>query len=101
MNVQEWISIGCLGIAVLVSWLSCLAIVLMKDTYERLNYSSAITAVSVPLVALAIWFRTSDPQIRIKILLITVILFFTNAVLTHATAKAHRIRSSMEAQKSK
>jgi monovalent cation/proton antiporter MnhG/PhaG subunit len=65
----------------------------MKDTYQRLNYSSVLAAVSVPLVTIAIWLRTTDPQMRIKIVLINLILFFTNAVLTHATGRAHFIRS--------
>lgn len=101
MSIQESISIGCLGIAVLVTWLSCLAIVIMEDTYQKLNYSSAVTAVSVPLLTVSIWLRTTNPQIRIKIALIAVILFFTNAVLTHASARAHRIRSGAMEQESK
>lgn len=94
MKLHELISVCCLGISILVTWLSCIALMVMKDTYQRLNYSSALAAVSVPLVTLAIWLRSTDPQMRIKVVLINVILFFTNAVLTHATGRAYYIRSN-------
>jgi multisubunit Na+/H+ antiporter MnhG subunit len=66
----------------------------VRDAYQRLHYSAPIVCFSVLFIAIAVFLENRDPAARIKIVLISVILFWMNSVLTHATGKAIRIRDA-------
>ena len=79
-------------LAVVISLLCCLGIVVMKDLFERLHYTAAVSTIaSVALLAAAV-IEQGWGQAAIKMSLIVVVLFLMNAVLTHATARAARVR---------
>jgi monovalent cation/proton antiporter MnhG/PhaG subunit len=82
-----------LAIAVLVALLCCLGILLMKDFYERLHYMAPVTAVSAFCILLAVVIQEGWGQATIKAILVFLVLLFMNAVLTHATARAARLRT--------
>jgi monovalent cation/proton antiporter MnhG/PhaG subunit len=81
-----------LGIGVVCSVLSCFAVLLMKDLYERLHYLSPPATVSIICFTAAVIVDKHLSQAGIKALLIMVVLLLMNAVLTHATARAARVR---------
>ena len=81
-----------LGIGVFSAVLSSLALLVMKDLYERLHYLSPPATVSIICFTAAVIADKHLSQARIKALLIMVVLLAMNAVLTHATARAARIR---------
>jgi len=81
-----------LAIGVLCTVLSSLALLLMKDLYERLHYLSPPATVTIICFTAAVILDKHLSQAGIKAVLIMVVLLAMNAVLTHATARAARIR---------
>jgi monovalent cation/proton antiporter MnhG/PhaG subunit len=81
-----------LGIGVLSAALSAVALLFMKDLYERMHYLSPPATVTIICFTAAVIADKHLSQAGIKALLIMVVLLAMNAVLTHATARAARIR---------
>ena len=81
-----------LGIAVVFAFISCLGVLVMRNAYQRLNFPGVVVTVCVPLIVAAVWIDEKDPAARVKIILIALILYVMNAVLSSATAKAIRIQ---------
>jgi monovalent cation/proton antiporter MnhG/PhaG subunit len=82
-----------LAATVMCVGLSAVGVLLAGDVYERLHYLSGIGAVGVFLLAAAVWVRHGLSLGAVKTLLIAIIIFFTNSVLTHATARAAWVRA--------
>ncbi len=82
-----------LALAVVIALLSCLGILLMKDFYERLHYLAPVTTVSALCILLAVTIQEGWGQATIKTILVFLVLLLINAVLTHATARAARVRT--------
>jgi multicomponent Na+:H+ antiporter subunit G len=81
-----------LGLGVVCAVLSCIAVLVMKDLYERLHYLSPPASVTIICFTAAVIADKHFSQAGIKALLIMLVLLVMNAVLTHATARAARIR---------
>ena len=81
-----------LAAVVLSAAVSAIGVLLAKDVYDRLQFSFGISAVGVWAMAAAVLVKESVSQAGIKSILIAIIVFFMNSVLTHATARAARIR---------
>lgn len=81
-----------LGATVVCVGFSALGVLVARDVYERLHYLSGLGAVGVFIAAAAVWVRHGLSEGAVKALLIAIILFFTNSVLTHATARAAWVR---------
>ncbi len=82
-----------LGIAVLTTVVCCLAIVIMPDFYERLHYMAPVTTVSAFSILAAVVIQEGWGQATIKAILVCMVLLLINAILTHATARAARVRT--------
>jgi monovalent cation/proton antiporter MnhG/PhaG subunit len=92
MQVHHPIIIGILlGIAVLLAILCSVGVMVMRDAFQRLHFPAVVVTLSTLLIAIAVWVEEKDPQARIKVILIGLLLFVMNSVLTAATAKAVRI----------
>ncbi len=86
---------GCLlNAAVLLCLLCGLGLAVVRHPYQRLHFSSPVTSVAVLLVVVAVWVEDLQWQSRVKATLIAVVLFLMNAVLSHATARAVRVRQA-------
>lgn len=86
---------GCLlGVAVTLCICCSLGLAIVRDAYQRLQFSTPITSLAMPLFAAAVWVADPSWQSKIKAALIAAILMATNAVLSHATARAVRIRET-------
>lgn len=81
-------------IAVVTCLVCCLGIVLMKDFFERLHYMATVSTIATAALFIAVAIEHGWGQAMIKMGLIAVVLFLMNAVLTHATARAARVRGS-------
>jgi monovalent cation/proton antiporter MnhG/PhaG subunit len=92
MSVHQWIVAVLLGMAVLITLLSSVGVLVMKDVYQRLHYIGPPTTVGALLITLAVFLDEPQKQAGLKTLLTTVVLIAMNGVITHATARAARIR---------
>lgn len=81
-----------LGIGVASALLSCIGVLVMKDLYERLHYMAPPAVITAVCFAIATIADKHFSTAGIKAVLITVVLLLMNAVLTHATARAARVR---------
>lgn len=81
-----------LWIAVVVAWLSCLGMLLMDDILEKLHYLAPVTTVSMFAVLVAVVVEEGAGQAAMKTVVIAVVLLLINAVVSHATARAHRVQ---------
>ena len=64
----------------------------MKDLYERLHYLFPPATITIICFTAAVIVDKRFSQAGIKALLIMLVLLAMNSVLTHATARAARIR---------
>jgi len=80
------------GIAVALSLACSLGVAVMKSPLQRLHYSAPVCSFAVALIGCAVWLDDPNWQARLKAVLIAVIMFLMNAILSHATARAIRIR---------
>jgi multisubunit Na+/H+ antiporter MnhG subunit len=78
------------GVALLSSWL----MLRMKDEYQMMHFMSPPASVSVILVTLAIFLQRGRKAESFKAVFITIVMLMMNSVVTHATARAFRIRES-------
>ncbi len=81
-----------LAVGSVTTVLSAIAVPTRKDFYERLHYLSPPATVGIGCFVAAIAIDKHFSQITIKACVIFVVLLFMNAILTHATARAARIR---------
>ncbi len=81
-----------LVIAVASALLCCLGILIMPTFFERLHYMATVTTVSAFCILIAVVIQEGWGQATIKTILVCLVLLMINAVLTHATARAARVR---------
>ncbi len=81
-----------LVIAVLSVAFACTGVLVMRDVYERLHYLAAPGTVGVVALAGAVFAEEGLGQAGLTVALVALVVLLSNAVLTHATARAARIR---------
>ncbi|HET6145221.1 MAG TPA: monovalent cation/H(+) antiporter subunit G [Candidatus Acidoferrales bacterium] len=86
------------SVSVALAIVSSIGLGIAKEAFERLHFSSAVTSFSAGLIVVAVWLDDPDWQSRLKVILVAVILFVMNSVLSHATARAIRIREAKHLQ---
>jgi multicomponent Na+:H+ antiporter subunit G len=82
-----------LWIGVATTAVCTLGMLLMKDFYEKLHYMAAVSTVAAALIVAAVLLQEGWGQAGIKAILVGLVSLFMNAVLTHATARAARVRT--------
>lgn len=92
MNVAQWGIAISLAVAVFFTAVSCWALLLFRDLFQRLHYLSVVTTVSMLGLLVAVVIKEGAGQAAIKVILTFIVLLLINAVLTHATARAARVR---------
>lgn len=80
------------SIAVGLALACSIGVGIMQNALQRLHFSAPVTSLSVALIACAVWIDDPNWQARLKVVLIAGIMFLMNAILSHATARAIRIR---------
>jgi multicomponent Na+:H+ antiporter subunit G len=81
-----------LGLAVLVQLGSALGLLLMPHVYDRLHFLAPATSLAPVLVAGAVVTREALDHQGVLSVLIALFMLAFQPVLTHATARAARIR---------
>jgi monovalent cation/proton antiporter MnhG/PhaG subunit len=81
-----------LAFAVFVALLSSIGLVAMRDPYQRLHYITPPTSLCALVVTIAIFLGEKQKQAGGKAALVAFLLYLMNAVVTHATARAHFVR---------
>src|SRR6266545_5020513 len=69
------------------------ALLVMRDAYDRLHFTAPATTIAPLAIAAAVVLEESLSAAGIKALLVALVLLATNPVLTHATARAARVRA--------
>jgi multisubunit Na+/H+ antiporter MnhG subunit len=82
-----------LGIAVGLAIVCSIGVLVMRDAYQRIHFSFPVVTICIFLIAVAVFVEERDSQARIKIVMIFALMMTTNSILSHATARAIRIRS--------
>ena len=78
--------------AVVTALLSAIGLLVMKSVNERLHYLAPVSTISTFLIAVAIFIQEGLSEASAKSLMSALALALMNPVLTHATARAARIR---------
>ncbi len=81
-----------LAVGALITLLSSIAVATRKDLYEALHYLAPPATIAIGCFTLAILLDKRLSQAGVKALIVLVVLLFMNAILTHATARAARVR---------
>lgn len=92
MSVHDVVVAVLLGLAVVLVLVCALGVMVMRDPLQRLHYVAPPATLSAVLITVAVVLDQSQKQAWFKTLLVTVVLCLMNAVVTHATARAVRIR---------
>lgn len=83
---------GLLALTCLSCWIGVLGMVRMRDPYQALHYLGVPAIVGIGALTIAIFAQTGGSQASWKSLLILGIFMASNAVGTHAAARAFRER---------
>jgi multisubunit Na+/H+ antiporter MnhG subunit len=83
-------------VAVVVTFLSAWLMLRMKDEFQMMHFLSPPASVSAILVTIAIFLQQGRKPVSFKALFIVAVLLAMNTVVTHATARAFRIRQTRE-----
>jgi monovalent cation/proton antiporter MnhG/PhaG subunit len=93
INVADLAVEVSLAICVVTSLICCLGLLLMNDVYEKMHYMATVSTIASFFLLAAVVIKEGAGQAAIKASLIFAVLLITNAVLTHATARAARVRT--------
>ena len=92
MSPRELAVTALLVLGVAVTLFSCLGVLVMRDAYDRLHYTTPAAVVAPAAIAAAVVLEERFSAAGIKAVLVALVLVVTNPVLSHATARAARIR---------
>lgn len=95
MIVAVWIL---LVLALLMFVFMAVALLVVGDLYTRLHFLTPAATIGVALIAAAVVVEESVSQAGLKAMLTAAILIATSPVLSHATARAARIRQKRQWQ---
>ena len=84
-SILVWVAVG-------IALICAFGFAIMSGAFERLHFSAAVTSLTAGLVLVAVWLDDPNWQSRLKTLLIVLILFAMNSILSHSTARAIRVR---------
>jgi len=92
MSAAEWAIDVLLLASLAVTVFSCIGLTFVKGFFNRLHYLAPVSSVSITLLLAAVIVHRGWGQAAIKVFLVWFVLLLNNAVLTHATARAARVR---------
>ncbi|HSU58173.1 MAG TPA: monovalent cation/H(+) antiporter subunit G [Bryobacteraceae bacterium] len=92
MNARDALVWVLLAIGVLGFLLCALGLLLTRDFYDQLHFLAPASLIGAVAIPAAILVHDGFSQTAVKAILIAILLFWANPVLTHASARAGRIR---------
>jgi multisubunit Na+/H+ antiporter MnhG subunit len=92
MTLANWVMGVLLTGAVALTLICAIGVAVMRDACQRMQFCTPVASISAVLITIAVWLGDPSWQARLKMLCIATVLFWTNAILSHATARAIRLR---------
>jgi multicomponent Na+:H+ antiporter subunit G len=92
VSARHLVAGGLLAAGIGIELLCCLGALRARSAYDRLHYLGAASTLGAALVCVAVLVAEGFDQAGDKAVLLAVILAVCGPVLTHATARAARIR---------
>jgi multisubunit Na+/H+ antiporter MnhG subunit len=81
-----------LGVAVGAVLISCLGVLAMREPLDKLHFTAPAATIAPVAVAAAVLVEEPFSSAGVKAVLVAVVLVVTTPILSHATARAGRIR---------
>jgi monovalent cation/proton antiporter MnhG/PhaG subunit len=81
-----------LAVAVLAVLISCLGMLVMRDALDQLHFTAPAATIAPVAIAVAVLLEEPLSSAGVKAVIVAVLLIVTTPVLSHATARAARIR---------
>jgi multicomponent Na+:H+ antiporter subunit G len=88
-DVVVAVLLGVAGVSVVIS---CLGVLVMRDPLDRLHFTAPAGVLAPVVVAAAVLVEEPLSSAGIKAVIVALLLIVTTPVLSHATARAARIR---------
>ncbi|HEX4227478.1 MAG TPA: monovalent cation/H(+) antiporter subunit G [Bryobacteraceae bacterium] len=98
MNPREIAACVLLTIGVLGFVFTSVGVLLSGDVFDRIHYLAPGSLVGSVAIAAAVVVDNGFSQASMKAILIAILLLVSNPVLSHATARAARIRRKQQLQ---
>lgn len=95
MTAQQIVVDVLVGVAVTLNLASAIGAMVMRDAYQRLHFLAPPSSLAPFLLTVALFIGVPDRQAGFKMLLVLVLVNAINGVVTHATARAARIRDHL------
>jgi monovalent cation/proton antiporter MnhG/PhaG subunit len=92
MNLRDGIVIGLLATGVLGFLCTSLGLLLFHDVYQQIHFLAPGSLIGATTIPTAVLVHEGFSQAGSKAILIALLLSVANPVLSHATARAARIR---------
>jgi multicomponent Na+:H+ antiporter subunit G len=96
MNPREIAVCALLTIGVLGFAFTSVGVLLAEDVFDRIHYLAPGSLVGSAAIAAAVVVDNGFSQAGMKAILIAILLLVSNPVLSHATARAARIRRKQQ-----
>jgi multicomponent Na+:H+ antiporter subunit G len=95
MDLMKEAAVAILLVAgVVVEIMSCIGVLVVKDVFDRLHYLGPACTLGPVFIAAAVVISEGFSPAGNKAILVAVIIVATSPALTHATARAARVRGS-------
>jgi multicomponent Na+:H+ antiporter subunit G len=82
-----------LTLGVATALLSCAGVLLMQDALDRLHFTAPASTLTPALFAAAVLVEEPLSSAGVKAVIVALVIIVTTPVLTHATARAARVRA--------
>ena len=92
MSLHAWIVLALVGPAVLLTIVSAIGALAMRDPFQRLHFIAPPATLSAFAIAIAALYDGKGLQPGGKALVVAVVLTVMNGVATHAIARAAWVR---------
>ena len=92
MSVQDVVVGALLVLGVLSVLLSCVGVVVMRTALDRLHFTAPAGTIAPVLFAVAVLVEEPLSSAGVKAVIVAVLIVVTTPSLSHATARAARIR---------
>ena len=92
MTWQTIVADVLLALGVAIELLSCLGLLVMDNVFDRLHYVGPASTLGPIAIAGAVLFVECGSMSGLKVILIAVVLVGGGPVVSHATARAARVR---------
>ena len=96
MNLAHLVVAALLAVGVVAFAFTSLGLLLSRDTYDQIHYLAPGSLIGSIAIAAAVLVHEGFSQAGVKSILIAILLLVSNPVLSHATARAARIRRKQQ-----